>query len=161
MQEKAHLLLCKSLSKSPKAAKAGGKARQCRIWCLQCKVFAKVSSQWGSPWSFRKEIVGQLTSGHYNKHRKNKIIKQETEEKNGRGLQQCWEPGLRQLHVHFPRSLLETGKHFPTICQGLPSNFLQSQAVCALLIIWKRQNCARPEGLWNRKGSFVVQRLRY
>lgn len=70
----------------------------------------------GSPWLFQKETGAQLTPGHYNKHRKNKITKREKEEKNNRGLWQCWEPGLRQW-----RSLPEViVRHWNTLSSHLP-----------------------------------------
>lgn len=80
--------------------------------------------------------------------------------KNHRGLQRYWEPGFLQLHT-LPKSLLETGKHFfQSFAKNCCAIFFNQEAVWALLIIWKRQNCTRPEGPWNRKGPFTIQRLR-
>lgn len=101
------------VSQSPRV---WGKVRPWSIWCLQCKGLAEAGSQWGSPGPFRKEIVAQLAPGHDNKHRKNKIIKQEKEGKNDRGLRQCWEPGLRQW-----RSLPEViVRNWKTLSSHLP-----------------------------------------
>lgn len=65
---------------------------------LSCKVCAKRSFPMGSLCPLGKEIEVPLTSGHYNTG-KIKIIKQENEAKNHRGLQSRWEPGLLPLHT--------------------------------------------------------------
>lgn len=99
-----------------------GKARPWSIWRLQCKVFAKAGSQRGSPWPFQRETAAQLTAGHYNKHRKNKRIKQEKEEKNDRGLQRCWGPGLRQLRS-LPQVIVRNWKTLSNHLPGAAEQF--------------------------------------
>lgn len=143
-QGKAHLHFCKSLVKSSGEARVRGKAGQWHIWGLQWKVFAEAGSRWGSPCPFQKEMVAQLTSGHYNKHRKNKIIKQEKEEKKDRDLQPRWEPGLQQLHS-LPQGIVRNWKTLPNHLPGAAEQFSSISKQFELCWLWKRR--ARPEGL--------------
>lgn len=156
MQGKAHLPVGES-GRSP-SGRAWGRGEQWGHQCPQSKVFAKAGSQWGSPWSFQ-ETVAQLTPGHYNKHRKNKIIKQEKEQKNEEARSDAESLALGNC-VHFPRSLLETGKHFPALCQGLLSNFLQSASSLSCADCRKK---VKPRCTWRspqQKGPFCCPKIK-
>lgn len=101
--------------------------------------------------------MAQLTSGHYNTHRKNN--KTGKRRKEHQDLQRRWEPGLSNC-IRFLRSVSETGKHFPIMCQGLLGNFLPSGSNLSFAVYMKKAEPYRIWKSWEQKRSFCHPKVK-